>query len=130
MNPTLRKCLEALSLRQSYCQQKRDDDLSHQSKNLDKEQLLQSKTADTHSQAMQFDKDHKVLQEQDSQFSAPVDNLEDTPIVPYVPVKPRECQAYYDMNTSMRKYLCDRCDKLGNVKYMGGMIGKCMRFKT
>lgn len=128
MNPTLRKCLEALSLRQYHSQQTKpviDVEPGRQN-----ETLQRDKTADTHSQTMQFDKDHKVLQEQDSQFSAPVDNLEDTPIVPYVPVKPRECQAYYDMNTSMRKYLCDRCDKLGNVKYMGGMIGKCMRFKT
>jgi len=186
MNPTLRKCLEALSLRQysqqessskktsvlfqspadTYSQQNRDDDLSHQSKNLDKEQLLQSKFADTYSQVpIKLDKVDEVstrgtfqppfMQEQErisqnsTHIPAPADNPltnpkldlvsridEDTqqeintPVVPYVPVKPRECQAFYDMNESMKKYLCNNCDKFGNVKYMSGMIGKCLRFRA
>jgi len=40
-----------------------------------------------------------------------------------------QCQAYYDMTDSMRRLLCERCDKYGNVKTEFG-VGRCRRYST
>ena len=111
MNPTLRKCLEALSLRQYHSQVP----------------IKLDKVEDAVSTFQPpFMQEQERISQNSTHIPAPVDN---TPVVPYVPVKPRECQAFYDMNESMKKYLCNNCDKFGNVKYMGGMTGKCLRYR-
>jgi len=138
MNPTLRKCLEALSLRQYHNQVP----------------IKLDKVDEVVSTRGTFQPPFKQEQERISQncrIPAPVDNtpvvpyvpapcghfrdwaMEDspkddkTPSVPYVPVS-MKCKAYYELSEGMRRLICSKCDGEGHLITEFGKA-RCARYK-